>query len=111
MPTSLNEIITIVYGYLAFGHLIPMVMSNAQDSVMWGLDLSIEGLRSQKFSRGIFVFLIISLIIFSYILYLYLPKGKGQLKRGEKIMFGAIICGMIFAIILGWIQLIEGYLV
>lgn len=91
--------------------MIPMIVSNAQDSVLWGLDLSIEGLRSQKFSRGIFVFLIISLIIFSFILYLYLPKEKGQLKLGEKIMFGAMIFGMIFAVVLGYIQLIEGYLV
>lgn len=95
----------------AFGHWLPAAASSAQDSMILGLDLSIEGLRSQKFSRGIFVFLIVSLIIFSYILYLYLPKGEAKLKRGEKIMFGAMVCGMIFAVIFGYIQLIEGYLV
>ncbi len=96
-------------GIIATG--LPAVASSAQDSMILGLDLSIEGLRSQKFSRGIFVFLIVSLIVFSYIIYLYLPKGEGKLKRGEKIMFGAMVCGMIFALIFGYIQLIEGYLV
>lgn len=105
------EILSILAGYSSTSHLLPAVASAAQDSVLWGLDLSIEGLRSQKFSRGIFVFLIVSLIIFSFILYLYLPKEKGKLKRGEKIMFGAMVCGMIIAVIFGYIQLIQGYLV
>ena len=111
MPTSLSELFILLNGYLAFGHMVPVILASAQDNVLWGLDLSIEGLRSQKFSRGIFGFLIISLIIFAFILYLYLPKEKGQLKLGEKIMFGAMVFGMIFALVLGYIQLIEGYLV
>lgn len=105
------ELASVFAGYItATLYALPAVASTSQD-LIWGLDLSIEGLRSQKFSRGIFVFLIVSLIIFSYILYLYLPRGKGKLKRGEKIMFGAMVCGMIFAVIFGYIQLIEGYLV
>jgi hypothetical protein len=104
--------ISILAGFAgSAGQILPAVASTAQDSFIWGLDLSIEGLRSQKFSRGIFVFLIVSLIIFSFIIYLYLPKGENKLKRGEKIMFGAMVCGMIFAVVLGYIQLIEGYLV
>lgn len=108
----MSEFISIMTGLVgASSHILPAVASTSPDAYLWGLDLSIEGLRSQKFSRGIFVFLIVSLIIFSYILYLYMPKGEGKLKRGEKIMFGAMVCGMIFAVLLGYIQLIEGYLV
>jgi len=80
-------------------------------NIVFGIDMSIEGLRAQKYSVGIFVFLVLSLILFSYIIYLYLPKGKNKLKTGEKIMFGSIILGVILAIIIGWIQLIEGYLI
>lgn len=107
------EILSVLAEYMSsLAQAAPAVAAaTPQDSLLWGLDLSIEGLRSQKFSQGIFVFLIVSLIIFSYILYLYLPKEKGGLKTGEKIMFGAMVCGMIFAVILGYIQLIEGYLV
>lgn len=81
-------------------------------NLVFGIDMSIEGLRSQKFSRGIFVFLVLSLILFSVIIWLYMPrKGKAPLKTGEKVMFGAIIGGVFLAIIIGWIQLIEGYLI
>ena len=93
-------------------YLLSVTVQAAQNTTIWGVDLSIEGLRSQKYSIGIFVFLIISLIIFAFIIYIYWPKkGRGGLKRGEKIMLGAIIMGMVFAILFGWLQLIEGYLV
>jgi len=83
-----------------------------QDNLVFGIDMSIEGLRSQKFSVGIFIFLIISLIFFSVVIAFYLPKGKDKrLKTGEKVMFGAIIFGIFFAIVFGWVQLIEGYLI
>ncbi len=77
---------------------------------VFGIDMSIEGLRSRQYSYYIFGFLILSIILFSYIIYLYLPKGGKSLKKGEKIMFGALVLGVIAAVIIGWIQLIEGYL-
>lgn len=80
-------------------------------NVMFGIDLSIEGLRSYKFSVAIFVFLVISLILFSYIIYLYWPKKDTKIRIGEKIMLGSIIFGMFLAVVIGWIQLIEGYLI
>jgi len=81
------------------------------DSVVLGIDMSIEGLRSQGYSIGIFVFLIISLVLFSCIIYFYLPKkGAEKLKTGERIMFGAIILGIFIAVGIGWLQLIDGYL-
>ena len=93
-----------------FTELVLKVEEN-KDTTVLGIDLSIEGLRSQKFSVGIFVFLIISLIFFSIIIYFYIPKGDKKLKTGEKIMFGAIIMGIFIAIGMGWLQLIEGYLI
>jgi len=88
-------------------------VEEATDSRVLGIDMSIEGLRSQSYSVGIFVFLIISLIFFSVIIYYYLPRGrdhKNKLKTGEKYMFGAIISGIFIAIGIGWLQLIEGFL-
>ncbi|MDH3325228.1 MAG: hypothetical protein OEM38_00760 [Gammaproteobacteria bacterium] len=72
--------------------------------------MSIDSLRSQAYSDYIFVFLILSLILFCYIIYLYLPKNLGDLKLGEKIMFISIIIGVILAVIIGYVQLIDGYL-
>jgi len=87
-------------------------VEEVKDSRVLGIDMSIEGLRSQSFSVGIFIFLVISLIFFSMIIYFYLPRGKDKekLKTGEKYMFGAIISGIFIAIGVGWLQLIEGFL-
>lgn len=90
--------------------LVPWLVQSSDGAAPVGIDMSIEGLRSHGYSIGIFVFLIVSLVVFSAIIYIYLPKGDKRLKRGEKVMFGAIILGMVFAVIMGWLQLIEGYL-
>ncbi len=82
-----------------------------KNKIIFGIDMSIEGLRAREYSIFIFCFLILSLILFCYIIYLYLPKGEKKLKTGEKIMFGSIIAGVFIAIIIGWVQLIEGYLI
>jgi cytochrome b561 len=76
------------------------------------LDLSIEGMQSQHFSVGVFIFMLFSIFIFSAIVYSvvfgkYAPK---TMRMGEKIMFGAIILGIIGAIIFGALQMLSGYL-
>jgi hypothetical protein len=85
-------------------------VANDSNKYFFGIDMSIEGLRSKEYSYYIFGFLIASLILFTYIIYLYLPKNLSSLKLGEKIMFGSIGMGVVLAIIIGYIQLIEGYL-
>jgi len=94
----------------SLAQFITSVVVEGDNTKFLGLDTSIEGLRSQGYSNFIFGFLVFSLIIFAVIIYLYLPKRKGDLKTGEKIMFGAIIMGMVFAVVFGYIQLIGGYL-
>ncbi len=98
--------------YLFGSHILDNLSIQAADSnIVMGIDMSIEGLRAQKYSVGIFVFLIISLIFFAMIIYFYLPKGKDKLKLGEKFMFGSIIAGIFIAIAIGWLELIDGYLI
>lgn len=106
---SIFSLIFDVSHYLING--IQMV-AEENPNLVFGIDMSIEGLRSQKFSYGIFVFLVLSLILFSFIIWLYMPrKGKPGMKKGEKVMFGAIMGGVVLAVIIGWVQLIEGYLI
>jgi len=109
----MNELYFFVHNlYLAgSGFLVNLSVQTEKSSIVMGIDMSIEGLRAQKYSVGIFVFLIISLVFFSMIIYFYLPKGENKLKRGEKIMFGAIISGIFLAIGIGWLELIDGYLI
>lgn len=72
--------------------------------------LGVEGLYSQRYGKGVFVFLVVSLLIFVGIMYLYWQKSKTTLKRGEMVMFGAILMGVVFAFVYGYIQMVEGYL-
>ncbi|MDH5300293.1 MAG: hypothetical protein OEW58_02895 [Gammaproteobacteria bacterium] len=87
------------------------VAEGANNTHLLGIDMSIDGLRSKEYSYYIFGFLVASLILFSYIIYLYMPKKLSSLKTGEKIMFGALVFGIVIAIIIGYVQLIEGYLI
>lgn len=86
------------------------VLVNADTSPK--LDLSIEGMNSQQFSVGVFLFMLLTIFVFSAIVYSvvfgkYAPK---TMRLGEKIMFGAIIIGIVVAIIFGALQMLSGYL-
>lgn len=76
------------------------------------LDLSIEGMRSQQFSEWIFVFLLVGILVFSGIV-IALLNGKKQandVRKGERILFAAIILGLVLAVIMGAMQMLGGYL-
>lgn len=96
---------------LFLGNLYQILAAATDNNTILGVDLSIESLRSQQYSYYIFGFLVVSLIIFSVIIYIYMPKKEGRLKKGEKVMVGAIIMGVVIALLFGWLQLVEGYLV
>jgi len=106
MATYLFQILDQII--VLFNNKTLQLLSN-ENSVI-GIDMSIESLRSKGWSEYIFWFLIMSLILFCFIIYLYLPKKLSELKTGEKWMFGALIMGVILAIIMGYVQLIEGFL-
>lgn len=76
------------------------------------VDLSIEGMRSQQFSVGVFFFMLVGVVVFSGIIYT-VAFGKAapkQMKTGEKVMFGAIIMGTVLAVVFGGVQLLAGHL-
>ncbi len=101
----------------SFASLAAHIGSNPLFSVHLGalapkVDLSIEGMRSQQFSVGVFFFMLVGVIVFSGIIYAvafgrFAPK---TMKTGEKVMFGAIILGTVFAVIFGGLQLLSGEL-
>jgi hypothetical protein len=76
------------------------------------LDLSIEGMRSQQFSEGVFVFLLIGIVVFSGIVIalLFSTNRSKKLRLGELLMFVAIIIGIVVAVIFGALQMLGGYL-
>lgn len=99
----------------SFGTLLAHLGREGSFSVLSGgaspkLDMSIEGMRSQQFSVGVFFFMLLGVLVFSGIIYAvafgkYAPK---TMKTGEKVMFGAIIFGTVLAVVFGGMQLLTG---
>src|SRR3569832_1567145 len=98
-------------GGLRFGDFFTAIGVAADNKTLLGVDLSIENLRSQQYSYYIFGFLVVSLIVFSVIIYIYMPKKDGRLKKGDKIMVGAIVMGVILALLFDWLLFFVGFLV
>ena len=69
-------------------------------------------MRSQQFSEWVFVFLLFGIIVFSGIVIamMFNLSRKENLKTGERWMLGAIILGIIAAVIIGAMQMLVGYL-
>jgi hypothetical protein len=76
------------------------------------LDLSIEGMRSQQFSTGVFFFMLLGVVVFSAIVYMVMfgNHAPKKIRTGEKVMFGLIISGIIVAVIFGGMQMLGGSL-
>lgn len=69
-------------------------------------------MRSQQFSEWIFVFLLVGIIVFSgVVIALMFSKNRPkEIRLGERLMFGAIIIGIVVAVIIGAVQMLGGYL-
>ncbi len=95
--------------------LVPILNELRVESIVddrWG----VEGLYSQQFSVGIFIFLIVCIIVFTMIVFKFMLSGsnsngqKAGLKTGEKVMFVWIFIGIIGAVVMAAVQLLQGYL-
>ena len=76
------------------------------------LDLSIEGMHSQRFGVGVFFLLMVGIVVFSGII-LAVMRGTAKQKitrTGEKLMFGAIILGVLAAVLFASLQMLSGVL-
>jgi hypothetical protein len=95
------------------GHLVSnQLVSMYTGTLAPKIDLSIEGMRSQQFSVGVFFFMLVGVVVFSGMIYA-VAFGRGapkQMKTGEKVMFGAIILGTVCAVVFGGLQLLSGEL-
>ncbi|MCC6207960.1 MAG: hypothetical protein IT488_07390 [Gammaproteobacteria bacterium] len=73
---------------------------------------TIEGMRGQEFSVGIFIFMLVGVMVFAAIIlrFAWMARKESGLKTGEKILFIWIILGTIVAVIFGGLQLLQGRL-
>jgi len=88
------------------------LISQLSSNISPKLDLSIEGMRSQQFSEGVFAFLLVGIVVFSgIVIALMFSKNRSEKVRlGERLMFAAIILGIVVAVIFGALQMLGGYL-
>ena len=76
-----------------------------------GLDLSIETMRSNSYSVGIFIFLLFGVFVFLSVAYYFMKTDtKTKLKKGEIFLLIWIVFGVIAAIVMGAVQLLGGFL-
>jgi len=76
------------------------------------LDLSIEGMHSQRFGVGVFFLLMLGIVLFAGIIIAIMRGTAGQkvTRTGEKWMFGAIILGVVAAVVFASLQMLSGVL-
>jgi uncharacterized membrane protein YgdD (TMEM256/DUF423 family) len=93
-------------------HVTQFHVSVLSSDISPKLDLSIEGMRSQQFSEWVFGFLMLGIVVFSGIIIalMFNKSSSKQMMLGERVMFGAIIVGVIMAVVFGAMQMLGGYL-
>jgi len=98
-------------------HILTLILSGlmssnalAEDNYQ-NFDLGIESMRSHGYSVAIFIFMMIAIAVFVGIIWAFISMTKGEkIKRGEMVLFGMIIFGVIAASIFAAVQLLEGVL-
>ena len=100
-----------------FWNVVLMMMScvktaSANDVAVDADYWMIEGMRSQEFSVGIFIFMIIGVAVFLGIIVkvAFFKKETEHLKTGEKVLLVWIILGTLAAVLFGATQLLQGRL-
>lgn len=74
-------------------------------------DLGIESMRSHGYSVGIFIFLLVSILLFLFIIGTFWKHSSGDsVKTGERVLLGMIVAGVFIAIIFAAVQLLDGFL-
>ena len=102
----------IIYSFLEALNIGRVLKVVADTGYSPKLDLSIEGMRSQQFSTGVFFFMLLGVLVFSGIVLMLMfgSHAPKKMRFGEKVMFSLIITGVIVAVIFGGMQMLGGYL-
>jgi len=88
-------------------YLLLVSQGMAAESASFG----IESMRSQSYSVGIFIFMMIAMLVFVGVIALfYKHTDMSSVKTGEKVLMGMIVLGVVVAAIFAAVQLLDGYL-
>ncbi|MDQ6968462.1 MAG: hypothetical protein Q9M14_07265 [Mariprofundaceae bacterium] len=88
--------------------IYPNIAYSAEQPVF---DMGIESMRSQNYSVGIFIFMMIAMLVFVGVIVLfYRTTDMSSVKTGEKVLMGLIVLGVIVSAIFAAVQLLDGFL-
>ncbi len=74
-------------------------------------DMGIEGMNSQAHSVGIFIFMIVSMLVFVGVIALFFKNtDMSSVKKGEKVLMGIIVLGVIVSAVFAGVQMLDGFL-
>jgi len=103
----MNALLKLIAGLL----IMQVSLASAAENAAQVYDLGIESMRSHNYSVGIFIFLLISILVFLFILGAFWKNSKGAaIKTGEKVLLGMIVLGVFVAIAFAAAQLLDGFL-
>ncbi len=74
--------------------------------------MTIEGMRGQEYSVGIFIFMLVGVVVFIVIIisFMKMASKNNSMRRGELILFLWIMIGTLVAVAFGATQLLSGRL-
>ncbi len=74
--------------------------------------MTIEGMRGQEYSVGIFIFMLVGVFVFITIIvqFIRMAHKAKTMRKGELILFVWIIVGTLVAVVFGGLQLLQGRL-
>jgi len=89
------------------GFAVVMVMFILPDQA---LAYGIDDMVGDKWRVGTFLFLVFGMALYALFVVFYMRSAHGKLKKGEYILLGCILGGVLLGFIVSFVQFVEGFL-
>jgi len=84
----------------------PVLLTMPDMAFAYGID----DMVGSKWRVGTFLFLVFGMALYAFFVVLYMRRARGKLKKGEYILLGCILGGVLLGFIVSFIQFVEGFL-
>jgi len=74
------------------------------------LAYGIDDMVGDKWRVGTFLFLVFGMALYALFVVFYMRSARGKLKKGEYILLGCILGGVLLGFIVSFVQFVEGFL-
>jgi len=87
--------------------MFAMILLSTPDTA---LAYGIDDMVGDKWRVGTFLFLVFGMALYAFFVVLYMRRARGKLKKGEYILLGTILGGVLLGFIVSFIQFVQGFL-